>query len=174
MLDARTVAIDSVSESPVRHSSCDAIVLVDVICDTTTLVTAAAQKRPVYPAASAPAALFLGRELREPLLAAEEDEAWRPGFELRNSPTALAARSDGRPLVLAMSADLAESTNIAGFMQDFEGVKGTGWYVTDYANKSKPNSPVTPKKKDKTKASDSPKSAPKKKASKGSKDPSDP
>lgn len=34
----------------------------------------------------------------------------------------------GRPLVLAMSADLAESTNIAGFMKDFEGRKGTGWY----------------------------------------------
>jgi transketolase len=34
----------------------------------------------------------------------------------------------GRPLVLAMSADLAESTNIAGFMKDFEGKKGAGWY----------------------------------------------
>lgn len=37
----------------------------------------------------------------------------------------------GRPLVLAMSADLAGSTNIAGFMEDFEGKKGTGWYDRD-------------------------------------------
>lgn len=111
MLDSRTVAIDSVSESPVRHSVGDAIVLVDVICDTTTLVTAAAQKRPVYPAASAPAALFLGRELREPLLAADEDEAWRPGFELRNSPSTVAARSDNRPLVLACSTGATLAAN---------------------------------------------------------------
>ncbi len=34
----------------------------------------------------------------------------------------------GRPLVIACSADLAESTNIAGFSKDFEGVKGFGWY----------------------------------------------
>lgn len=111
MLDSRTVAIDSVSESPVRHSGGDAIVLVDVICDTTTLVTAAAQRRLVYPAASAPAALFLGRELREPLLAADEDEAWRPGFELRNSPAALAARSDDRPLVLACGTGATLAAN---------------------------------------------------------------
>ncbi len=111
MLDSRTVAIDSVSESPVRHSAGDAIVLVDVICDTTTLVTAAAQKRAVYPAASAPAALFLGRELQEPLLAANEDEAWRPGFELRNSPSAIAARSDSRPLVLACGTGATLAAN---------------------------------------------------------------
>jgi putative FmdB family regulatory protein len=44
-------------------------------------------------------------------------------------------------------------------------LKGTGWYVTDYANKSKPNSAAA-KKADQSKASDSPKSSPKKKASK--------
>lgn len=37
----------------------------------------------------------------------------------------------GRPLVIAMSADLAESTNIAGFMKDFGEHKGTGWYDRD-------------------------------------------
>ncbi|MAE76101.1 MAG: transketolase [Planctomycetes bacterium] len=39
-----------------------------------------------------------------------------------------ALEKHGRPLVLAMAADLAESTNIAGFMKDFGGRKGTGWY----------------------------------------------
>lgn len=34
----------------------------------------------------------------------------------------------GRPLVIACSADLAESTNIAGFAKDFGDVKGFGWY----------------------------------------------
>ena len=40
----------------------------------------------------------------------------------------LALRDYGRPLFIAASADLAESTNIAGFGQDFEDNPGTGWY----------------------------------------------
>jgi transketolase len=41
---------------------------------------------------------------------------------------AFARREYGRSLFVACSADLAESTNIAGFMKDFEGVEGWGWY----------------------------------------------
>ena len=37
----------------------------------------------------------------------------------------------GRPLFIACSADLAESTNIAGFAKDFEGESGWGWYERD-------------------------------------------
>jgi putative FmdB family regulatory protein len=44
-------------------------------------------------------------------------------------------------------------------------LKGTGWYVTDYANKSRPNS-AAPKKADQSKASDSPESSTKEKATK--------
>ncbi len=40
----------------------------------------------------------------------------------------LALRDYGRPLFIAASADLAESTNIAGFGQDYDGSPGTGWY----------------------------------------------
>jgi transketolase len=40
----------------------------------------------------------------------------------------LALREHGRPLFIAASADLAESTNIAGFAKDFDGMPGTGWY----------------------------------------------
>ncbi len=62
------------------------------------------------------------------------EEARREGPE----PTGLAAwgayvnslalRDYGRPLFIAASADLAESTNIAGFGHDFDGSPGTGWY----------------------------------------------
>ena len=41
---------------------------------------------------------------------------------------ALAGRDHGRPLFIAASADLAQSTNIAGFAADFDGMPGTGWY----------------------------------------------
>ena len=37
----------------------------------------------------------------------------------------------GRPVVIAASADLAESTNIAGFAQEWEGKEGFGWYHRD-------------------------------------------
>jgi transketolase len=42
-----------------------------------------------------------------------------------------ARREYGRPLFIVCSADLAESTNIAGFAKDFEGVEGWGWYQRD-------------------------------------------
>ena len=42
-----------------------------------------------------------------------------------------AKREYGRPLVIACSADLAESTNIAGFAKDFDGAPGWGWYNRD-------------------------------------------
>lgn len=37
----------------------------------------------------------------------------------------------GRPLFIAMSADLADSTNISGFAKDFADRKGFGWYERD-------------------------------------------
>ena len=42
------------------------------------------------------------------------------------------ARQDyGRPLFIACSADLADSTNIAGFAKDFGELPGWGWYERD-------------------------------------------
>jgi len=43
----------------------------------------------------------------------------------------LARRDYDRPLVIACSADLADSTNISGFAQGFDGVEGWGWYKRD-------------------------------------------
>ncbi len=40
----------------------------------------------------------------------------------------LALREYGRPLFIAASADLAESTGIVGFAQNFDGSPGTGWF----------------------------------------------
>jgi transketolase len=41
---------------------------------------------------------------------------------------AVSKRDHGRPLFIACSADLAESTNIAGFANDFGDMPGSGWY----------------------------------------------
>jgi transketolase len=44
---------------------------------------------------------------------------------------AYARQRHGRPLVIAASADLAESTNVAGFAKDFGELPGWGWYERD-------------------------------------------
>ncbi|MFT7487210.1 MAG: transketolase, partial [Candidatus Paceibacteria bacterium] len=53
----------------------------------------------------------------------------RAGFAAFGAWINAKARADmGRPLVLACSADLADSTNISGFAKDFGDSKGFGWY----------------------------------------------
>jgi transketolase len=42
-----------------------------------------------------------------------------------------AKKKYGRPLFIVCSADLADSTNIAGFAKEFEGEAGWGWYERD-------------------------------------------
>ena len=44
---------------------------------------------------------------------------------------ATAQRDYGRPLFIAASADLADSTALAGFSRDFGDLPGTGWYQRD-------------------------------------------
>ena len=44
---------------------------------------------------------------------------------------AMAREEYGRPLFIAASADLADSTNLAGFAKDFGDCPGWGWYKRD-------------------------------------------
>lgn len=53
----------------------------------------------------------------------------RKGFAMVGAHlNAVARRKYGRPVVIACSADLADSTNISGFAKDSDGEKGFGWY----------------------------------------------
>jgi transketolase len=71
-------------------------------------------------------------------VAAYPPEIWKqPGEKAANRAAlaawgayvnSLAKEAYGRPLVIACSADLAESTNIAGFAKGFAGREGWGWY----------------------------------------------
>ncbi|MGD0121669.1 MAG: transketolase [Candidatus Limnocylindrales bacterium] len=68
-------------------------------------------------------------------------EMWRAPGELQPNRAglatwgsyvnAIAKRDYGRPLFIACSADLAESTNIAGFAKPFGDLPGFGWYERD-------------------------------------------
>lgn len=83
----------------------DVIVVVDVVRATTTAVTAVAQGRRCFTAPSVAAARRRAARLDRPLLAGEIDGAIPAGFELNNSPAAIADRTDvERPLVLVSSS----------------------------------------------------------------------
>jgi transketolase len=68
-------------------------------------------------------------------------EMWKPAGEKAANRSALATwgswvnayakQQYGRPLFIVCSADLAESTNIAGFAKDFGDMPGWGWYQRD-------------------------------------------
>ncbi len=56
----------------------------------------------------------------------------RKGFALVGAYlNSVGRRKYGRPLVIAASADLADSTNTSGFAKDFDGQEGYGWYDRD-------------------------------------------
>jgi 2-phosphosulfolactate phosphatase len=100
-VSARTVSIDCfVRDFPGFRPGC-AVVAVDVIRATTAAVTAVWLGRPCFPAATIDAAVQLAEHLQAPLLAGELGGHTPYGFDLDNSPAAIAARTDvDRPLVL--------------------------------------------------------------------------
>jgi phosphosulfolactate phosphohydrolase-like enzyme len=89
----KTVTIDSFPEGAFRHLEADAIVCIDVMLSTTTLVTAVAQGRSTWVAATE-------AEARD--RAATLPGAWLMGTgdTRADSPTALLREPAGRPLVL--------------------------------------------------------------------------
>jgi transketolase len=74
-------------------------------------------------------------------VSAYPDKLWKAPGEKTPNRAALAAwgawvnslaRKDyDRPLMIACSADLADSTNIAGFAKEWDGMPGWGWYERD-------------------------------------------
>lgn len=97
----RTVTIDCFPESVARYHDGYAIVAVDVIRATTTAITAVAMNRRCFPVPSVEAAAALAGKLENPLLVGELGGNMPYGFDLTNSPAALALRSDVfRPMIL--------------------------------------------------------------------------
>lgn len=100
-----TVVIDFSPESAERYRDGYAIVVVDVIRATTTLVTGLAAGRRCYVAPSVELARLRAARLPSPLLAGESGGEIPDGFEITNSPAALALRPDcERPMILVSSS----------------------------------------------------------------------
>lgn len=97
----RAVAFDALPESAFRYLDYDAIVCIDIIRATTTLVTAVAQGRRAFLAANVDQALPLAANLGDALLATESENGVPSPFEMADSPSAIESRGDvHRPLVL--------------------------------------------------------------------------
>jgi 2-phosphosulfolactate phosphatase len=102
---AATVVIDCFRGSVRRFASGYAIVAVDVIRATTTAITGVALGRRCFPEPTVAAALRRAAHLERALLVGEVGGNMPTGFDLTNSPAALASRTDvERPMVLVSSS----------------------------------------------------------------------
>jgi 2-phosphosulfolactate phosphatase len=105
MSGERVVVIDFLPGSAERYREGYAVVAIDVIRATTTLATGVAAGRRCYVAPCVDTALELASRLRHPLLAGEVGGNMPFGFDMTNSPAALALRRDiERPMVLVSSS----------------------------------------------------------------------
>jgi len=109
-----TVVLDTLPERAGWYRDTHAIVAIDIFRATTTIVTALAAGRRVFPVASLEEARGVAKTLHNPLLAGEQTGTRPDGFELNNSPAAIAARSDRRPIVLLSSAGTRLLANAQG------------------------------------------------------------
>jgi 2-phosphosulfolactate phosphatase len=101
----KSVAIDFLAESVSRYRSGWAVVVVDVIRATTTAVTAVSNGRRCFTAPDVETALAVAKGFHDPLLAGESRGAMPACFEMDNSPSQIAGRTDThRPLILVSSS----------------------------------------------------------------------
>lgn len=101
----KVVTIDCFPEALDRYGPGWAVVAVDVIRATTTAVTAACAGRRCFPVATLDGAMSLAARLDGALLVGELGGAMPYGFDLTNSPAAIAERGDvGSPIVLLSTA----------------------------------------------------------------------
>jgi 2-phosphosulfolactate phosphatase len=100
-----TVIVDAFPERARRYTADHAVVAVDVIRATTTAVTAVLLGRRCFPVPSVAAARRLRVQLDDALLVGELYGRTPEGFDVGNSPAALAARTDvRRPAILVSSS----------------------------------------------------------------------
>ncbi|GAC1512783.1 MAG: hypothetical protein NVS1B3_16750 [Candidatus Dormibacteraceae bacterium] len=100
----RSFVIDALPERASRYRDTHAIVVVDVFRATTVIVTALACGHRIYPVATVAEAVAVAAQLKSPILAGEQGGVKPDGFELNNSPAAVAKLDGSNPIVLVSSA----------------------------------------------------------------------
>jgi 2-phosphosulfolactate phosphatase len=92
------------------------VAVIDVIRATTTAITAAACGLRCFPVASVAEAERLAPQLDDPILAGEVSGILPDGFDINNSPTAVAALAGARPIILVSTGGtplMREATAVA-------------------------------------------------------------
>jgi 2-phosphosulfolactate phosphatase len=100
----RTFVIDALPERANLYRDTHAIAVVDVFRATTVIVTALACGHRVYPVATVAEAMVVAGQLKNPILAGEQGGIKPDGFDLNNSPAAVAHLDGSNPIVLLSSA----------------------------------------------------------------------
>lgn len=100
----QSFVIDSLPERAALYRDTHAIAVVDVFRATTVIVTALSCGHRVYPVASVAEAMNVAGHLRNPIFAGEQAGIKPDGFDLNNSPAAVAALGGSDPIVLLSSA----------------------------------------------------------------------
>ena len=128
-----SVVIDALPERAACYRNTHAVVAVDAFRATTTIVTALANGRRVFPVATVAEAAEVAAGLPDPLLAGELAGERPANFEINNSPYRLSGRSDRRPLVLLSSAGTQLLANARGsvavYVACFRNLGATADYV---------------------------------------------
>lgn len=96
--------IDALPERAAHYRDTHAIAVVDVFRATTVIVTALSCGHRIYPVASVVEAMNVAGHLRNPIFAGEQAGIKPDGFDLNNSPAAVAALEGSDPIVLLSSA----------------------------------------------------------------------
>lgn len=101
----RTVLVDCLPEAALKYRESHVVVAVDVIRASTTISTAVSLGRRVLPVRSTDDAFILGKGLTNPLYVGELGGNVPFGFDVSNSPAAIALRTDNeRPMIFISSS----------------------------------------------------------------------
>jgi len=100
----RTFVIDALPERAHRYRETHAIAVVDVFRATTVIVTALSCGHRVYPVATLDEAILVASQLKNAVLVGEQGGVKPDGFDLNNSPAAVAQLDGSSPIVLLSSA----------------------------------------------------------------------
>jgi len=102
----KSVVIDCFPENVKLYREGYAVVVIDVIRATTVAITAASMGRRCFPVSSVEAAWQLKPNLENPLMVGEIAGTLPEGFDMNNSPAAMAARTAdiSRPIILLSSS----------------------------------------------------------------------
>ena len=96
--------IDALPERGLSYRDTHAIVVVDVFRATTVIVTALSCGHRIYPVATLVEAMNVAGGLKNPVFAGEQAGVKPEGFDLNNSPAAIASMGGSDPIVLLSSA----------------------------------------------------------------------